>query len=186
MGLQLILTARVQSIHSVFKYELFACSAGNFMQRSCDDPLAYLLTWTTYGTWLPGDERGWTKRKSGPQLPDSNKERAALARMKHPVCRLCPAERQLVEAAIRAQCEKRGWDLLAVSCRSNHVHVVVSADDHPNRVRDQLKAACTRALKAGDTSCAAPSRWWTQGGSGRYVNDEDSLEAAILYVRDAQ
>ena len=22
------------------------------------EPLAYLLTWTTYGTWLPGDERG--------------------------------------------------------------------------------------------------------------------------------
>jgi hypothetical protein len=22
------------------------------------DPLAYFLTWTTYGTWLPGDERG--------------------------------------------------------------------------------------------------------------------------------
>jgi hypothetical protein len=23
-----------------------------------DEPLAYFLTWTTYGTWLPGDERG--------------------------------------------------------------------------------------------------------------------------------
>jgi hypothetical protein len=26
------------------------------------DPLAYFLTWTTYGTWLPGDERGWVER----------------------------------------------------------------------------------------------------------------------------
>ncbi len=26
------------------------------------DPLAYYLTWPTYGTWLPGDERGWVKR----------------------------------------------------------------------------------------------------------------------------
>ncbi|MFO0815355.1 MAG: hypothetical protein U0796_19240 [Gemmatales bacterium] len=24
-----------------------------------DDPLAYFITWTTYGTWMPGDERGW-------------------------------------------------------------------------------------------------------------------------------
>ncbi|MCA9109357.1 MAG: hypothetical protein KDA52_05390 [Planctomycetaceae bacterium] len=23
------------------------------------EPLAFFLTWTTYGTWLPGDERGW-------------------------------------------------------------------------------------------------------------------------------
>jgi hypothetical protein len=30
--------------------------------------------------------------------------------------------------------------LHAVSCRSNHVHVVVTADRHPDDVRDQLKA----------------------------------------------
>jgi len=24
------------------------------------DPLAFFLTWTTYGTWLPGDPRGST------------------------------------------------------------------------------------------------------------------------------
>ena len=23
-----------------------------------DEPMAYFITWTTYGTWLPGDERG--------------------------------------------------------------------------------------------------------------------------------
>ncbi|MGI9518711.1 MAG: hypothetical protein ACR2NP_16760 [Pirellulaceae bacterium] len=26
------------------------------------EPLAYLLTWTTYGTWLHGDDRGWNRR----------------------------------------------------------------------------------------------------------------------------
>jgi hypothetical protein len=26
------------------------------------EPLAYFLTWTTYGTWLPGDSRGWVNR----------------------------------------------------------------------------------------------------------------------------
>jgi hypothetical protein len=33
--------------------------------RECEPPmpeaLAYFLTWTTYGTWLPGDERGWVQ-----------------------------------------------------------------------------------------------------------------------------
>ncbi len=23
-----------------------------------DDPIAYFITWSTYGTWLPGDEAG--------------------------------------------------------------------------------------------------------------------------------
>jgi hypothetical protein len=27
-----------------------------------NEPLAYYLTWTTYGTWLPGDERGWVAK----------------------------------------------------------------------------------------------------------------------------
>ena len=31
-----------------------------YLKRQCmQPPLAYFLTWTTYGTWLPGDERGW-------------------------------------------------------------------------------------------------------------------------------
>ena len=27
-------------------------------------PLAYLITFTTYGSWLSGDEKGWCKRGS--------------------------------------------------------------------------------------------------------------------------
>jgi len=63
--------------------------------------------------------------------------------------------------------------------------VVVSATEPPHVVREQFKAACTRRLKV-DPNAAKHARWWTQGGSGRYLNDEDSLEAAVLYVRDAQ
>ncbi len=29
------------------------------------EPLAYFLTWSTYGTWLPGDERGWITHTAG-------------------------------------------------------------------------------------------------------------------------
>lgn|GEM_PF-4839826 len=28
--------------------------------------------------------------------------------------------------------------------------------------------------------------WWAERGSQRWINDEDSLEGAILYVRDCQ
>jgi len=34
------------------------------------EPLAYFLTWTTYGTWLPGDERGWVRRPGNSNLPE--------------------------------------------------------------------------------------------------------------------
>ncbi len=35
-----------------------------------DEPLGYFLTWVTYGTWLPGDERGWVEYQRGWKLPD--------------------------------------------------------------------------------------------------------------------
>ncbi len=30
-----------------------------------DDPIGYFLTWVTYGTWLPGDARGWVEYRHG-------------------------------------------------------------------------------------------------------------------------
>ena len=45
------------------------------------DALAYFLTWTTYGTWLPGDERGWILRGSGFQAPRPVLQKLAGERM---------------------------------------------------------------------------------------------------------
>ena len=39
-----------------------------------DDPIGYFLTWVTYGTWLPGDARGWVEYRHGWQLPDPPRE----------------------------------------------------------------------------------------------------------------
>jgi hypothetical protein len=33
---------------------------------------------------------------------------------------------------------------------------------------------------------AVRENWWTERGSQRFLNDKESLEAAILYVRDGQ
>ena len=50
------------------------------------DPLAYFLTWPTYGTWLPGDERGWVDYHRGWQLPDPARKLEASARMNESAC----------------------------------------------------------------------------------------------------
>ena len=42
-----------------------------------DDPLALFLTWTTYGSWLPGDERGWVDKPGQLCEPDADREQAA-------------------------------------------------------------------------------------------------------------
>ncbi|MDZ4687927.1 MAG: hypothetical protein SH850_22880 [Planctomycetaceae bacterium] len=155
------------------------------------EPLGYFITWSTYGTWLPGDERGWVEYRRGWQLPAPMRELESMAKMTEDACRLDRVQRELVHRQIAETCQVRGWELFTVNCRSNHAHVVLAASGDPKLVRSQLKAWCTRRLKELEISrCdgGVPIRenWWAERGSQRYINDETSLEAAILYVRDGQ
>ena len=150
-----------------------------------DDPIGFFLTWNTYGTWLPGDARGWVEYQRGWQMPDPIRELEAAARMTEDACLLNLEQRVAVEKQIAATCRFRHWHLHALNCRTNHVHSVVSAPNtKPKKIRIDLKAWATRCLKEKFD----PNRenWWAERGSIRRLYDEDSLEATIRYVRDAQ
>jgi hypothetical protein len=104
--------------------------------------------------------------------------------MKEPVFELDSEQRRVVENTVTRHCEIRSWTKHAVNARSNHVHVVVTAPGYtPDIVRDQFKAWCTRRLKPMNLGRA---RFWTEGASCRWINHEDDLETAIIYVQDAQ
>jgi hypothetical protein len=108
-----------------------AGSAVMVMSRSKrDGPLAFFLTWTTYGTWLPGDERGWVAKPGQFREPDANLEQEDSRRMTQPAVTLDPKQRQLVERTIADHCQIRGWHLHVVNCLTNHVHVVVTAAEN--------------------------------------------------------
>jgi hypothetical protein len=152
------------------------------------EPLAYFLTWTCYGSWLPGDGRGWVEKPGEFRPPDPDLEAAARRTMTEPPVRLDMEQRGLVERTIADHCRIRGWHLHAVNCRTQHVHVVVTAAGQPpDVVMDQFKAWCTRRLKEHARG-VGPVRlkWWTQGGSKRCLNDDESLAEATRYVLDCQ
>jgi REP element-mobilizing transposase RayT len=155
-----------------------------------DDPIGFFLTWVTYGTWLPGDPRGWVEYQHGWQLPDPVRELEAAAKMSEDACRLNQVQRDAVEAQIAETCRHRGWHLHAVNCRSNHVHAVVSAGDtRPKKIRADLKAWATRCLKSlahASGYDADRENWWAERGSIRFLYNEVGIEAAILYVKDGQ
>ena len=149
------------------------------------NPVGYFLTWVTYGTWLPGDARGWVEYRHGWQLPDPIREREAKALMTEDACILTREQRGAVEAQIAETCAHRGWRLHAVNCRSNHVHAVVSASvKDPKKIRIDLKAWATRTLKKNFDRTR--ENWWAERGSIRYLNTDDELEGATVYVRDGQ
>ncbi len=154
-------------------------------------PLAYFITFTTYGTRLPGDEKGWCKRGSRiiePPDPALN-ESARLAMTEEPVV-LTQAQRDLIDAVIVKHCEIRQWILHARNVRTNHVHIVVSAPLEGSEVRGQFKAWCSRRLseQAGlkGKGSNGQRRWFTERGDIEWIDDEEHLEGAIRYVDELQ
>jgi REP element-mobilizing transposase RayT len=148
------------------------------------DPLAFFLTWTTYGSWMPGDARGWTDDRGVVCAPNARLARAAARLMREPSVVLTFAQRDIVERAIHEHCDFRGWTLHAAICRTTHTHVVVSAAERtPDGVLGSLKARCSRQLSRG---AKEPHTWWTRGGSMRQIYDMRALENVVTYVVECQ
>ena len=104
-----------------------------------DEPIAFFITWTVYGSHLQGDERGWRRRRKGAQEPQPRLAQWRRERLKHAVLLLTPEQRATAERECQRHCDHRSWHLWAASARSNHVHVVVTAVGYSGKtVRDQL------------------------------------------------
>jgi len=149
------------------------------------DTKCYFITWTTYGTWLPGDARGWRKRSGGYQIARPQLEEWCRKHMRGEAVLLAPHDRKTVENACRAHCEHRGWTLLAVSARTNHVHVIVISDAAPDITRDQLKANCTSSLRR-QAEPLVVSRTWTRLGDVEILDTDEDIEACLVYVTESQ
>ena len=149
------------------------------------DAITYFITWTTYGTWLPGDARGWRKTGNGNMLPQPRLAEWCRNRLSEQPVVLTLAQRLKVETVCQAHAGIRGWILHAVQARSNHVHLVVTADKAPKTVRDQFKANATRVLREAPDAITNKTVW-TQGGDCEVIDGEENLERVVQYVLEAQ
>ncbi len=149
-------------------------------------PLAYFITFHTYGTWLHGDIDGSVDYAhnvfGAPRLPpDPDRETRSHEQMDQPAYTLDAARRTIVLQAIQEVCVCRGWPLLAVHVRNNHVHIGVCANQVPERVMTDLKVYASRKLNAGGFDVPERKRW-TRHGSTRSLWHTKHVEAAIHYV----
>ena len=150
------------------------------------DPLAYFITWAIYGTHVQGDVSGWRKRNKGHQLPKPLLERWHQSRLKFPVRMLTVLQRRIVEDEMKRLAKFRNWHLWEACARSNHVHVAVTASRYSGaKVRDQLKANCTRVLRE-QTDVFVNRPVWATGGDWQCINTEEDLEQVRLYISEAQ
>lgn len=151
-----------------------------------DQPLAYFITFTVYGTFLQGDARLWRSRGKGSQSPQPLLEQWHRDRLKHDVILLNADQRSAVENETARLCDFRKWKLWNANARSNHVHLIVSSPGFNGaKVRDQIKANCTRVIRQ-DWPVFIDRPVWTVGGDWQSVNSEEELEQVILYTAEAQ
>lgn len=158
-------------------------------------PFALHITWTCYGTWLPGDERGhvsnildstvgYIPKLNEPGTPcaagDNYTRHRAQQLQKGDTVYLNQPQALCACEAIAAAAIKRGWRIVRAAAMRNHIHNVMM--DCPNDgplVRRILKGVSQAAL---NDFIGRNQRWWTAGGSDRYKNDVEAIENCVKYV----
>jgi REP element-mobilizing transposase RayT len=136
--------------------------------------LATMFTTTTYGTWLPGDLRGYVER--GIVLPgDPERLNEARRRMASQPVLLSPMERDVAFDALIAAAREFDYAVLAVSIESWHMHVLVTHgfDDAP-KAFGRLKTRMRQAVGRG--------RIWTEGYDKRFCFDDQTLAHRRDYI----
>ena len=138
----------------------------------------YMLTWTTYGSWLQGDKRRYVK--NGRILdPDPLLENANKANMSYPKVLLTAEQREIIEKAIFEESISLKQKILASSVGKNHIHIVtdcnfVSAQSAVSHYKNAARLAVQADGFVG--------RLWTKGYSVRYCFDDRQLRVVIAYV----
>ena len=72
----------------------------------------------------------------------------------------------------------RKQELHAVTARSNHVHLVVTANAAPKKVRDQFKANAARVLRQPPNP-VTNEKVWIRGGDIEVVRGDEAISVSV-------
>ncbi len=152
----------------------------------------YHVSIHTYGTWLPGDKRGWRARhhkrhvdgdyKDPPPpgehdgLLDYSKEQ-----MKHPPVYLNLEERRIVGQAVVEMLVDQGLELLVLSVDAVHCHLLARLGSVPSR--SAVGKAKQHAYHVLREQCGR-LRLWGKRGRARPVRDRSHQLRAYKYILD--
>ena len=161
----------------------------------------WLLTSTTYGTWLPGDDRGFVspvelgfgpeKRQNVPGTPYDagvpGYRRVARASLKCPPIFFSGVQSQAVLQQFRETSRFRDWVLCAAAVMASHFHLVVGVpgDPDPDSMLRDVKAYASRALNEKWKKPASRT-WWTESGSKRKLPDHPAVVAGVRYIANQE
>ena len=135
----------------------------------------YMVTWTTYGTWLQGDKRGFVQDgktlKGNPKLQRANEELQKY----NPIV-LTKEERQTVLRAITAESQKIKHTIEAIAVRSNHVHIAARP------CKETIELIVSRYKNISRIALNRKERIWTRGFDKQFCFTEQDFRQRIEYV----
>ena len=161
----------------------------------------WLLTWTMYGNWLPGDKRGFVSNVRdgvGPEIrhniPGTDydtdlpllEEHARKNLIGDPI-RINNEQAEVLLPQFQETASFRHWKLFAVAIMANHCHIVIGVpgDPEPKTLLQSLKSYGSRVLNRKWMKPRSGT-WWTESGSKRKLPDDSAVLAAVQYVVDQE
>jgi exodeoxyribonuclease V alpha subunit len=156
--------------------------------RGREPPLAYHISFGTYGVRIHGDIRFTVDRRHNtygePFIErDDPRSNAETEQTKFPPIFLTREQRLFVEEALPSICDRGGWKHVTSAAGPDHVHVVLSTERECEKVRNWLKRWLGEALTK-EWRSPASGTWWAEGGSIKWVWGEEYLGEVIEYVRN--
>jgi len=140
--------------------------------------MGYMITWTTYGTSMQEDKRGFVRnRRMG---LDERLRRTNISEQKNRPVKFNRQQQKIVQDAIEREAKTLRQKIHAIAVGSGRVHMVVNCIDEPTGdITGRYKKAAIDALRANGFA----GKVWTKGYDTRYCFDEESLRARIDYVQ---
>jgi REP element-mobilizing transposase RayT len=150
-------------------------------------PLAYHITWGTYGIRLHGDPRGTVDRKHNDYktkivTTDRPRLEHEKARLKFAPVRFTREQRLFLETALPQICERGQWTFITCAVAPDHVHLIVKSEINPETIRRLAKRWSSEALFATFPTTSIGT-WWAEAGSIRWIGDDAYLQNATRYVQ---
>jgi REP element-mobilizing transposase RayT len=160
------------------KHKLIAKESLNDYHYYMQKLIAYMVTWTTYGTWLQGDERGYVKE--GETLePNPALEKSNISSLKQQIITLNPLQKITAQNAIIEEAKKINHKIFAIAVCSNHIHLLVEKNQESIETATAIyKSAARKALY----QTGIEGKVWTKGFDKRFCFNERELKNRIEYI----
>jgi len=139
----------------------------------------YMVTWTTYSSWLPGDKRGYVKQ--GKIMPGDPKVlKASQSLQKSATVTLDSEQKAIIRRTILQEAERIGHTIEALAVCTNHIHLVARpCEKSIESIVSRYKNIAMFALRKD----RPVRRFWTRGFDKRFCFNEKSLNQRIEYVK---